>query len=146
MKSGNAVSSDSDLIPSETLQETKGGISFNHIAKKKNLKSLRSAAFFTIFVCNLVHAHKFQGYLKTARNSVRFSTANVSRKRPAFSVAIDTFNLKVCVGADEGNDISDHIWALFSFCYNQRCLRKKVTKGGMKHFKYHLKPRSAIVT
>ena len=96
----------------------KEGDFFKPYCEKKNLKSLRSAAFFTIFVCNLVHAHKFQGYLETARNSVRFSTAKVSRKRPAFSVAIDTFNLKVCVGADEGNGISDHSWALFSFCYN----------------------------
>ena len=91
---------------------------FRRLRKKKNLISLRWAAFFTVFVCNLVHAHKFHGYLKTTGNSVRFSTENVSRERPTISVAINTFNLKVWVGADEGNDISDHSWALFSFCYN----------------------------
>ena len=37
------------------------------IARKGNLISLRSAAFFTIFVCNLVHAYKFHGNLKTVR-------------------------------------------------------------------------------
>ena len=54
---GNAVSSDSDLIPSETLYKKRGGLLWT-IARKKNLISLRLAAFFTVFVCNLVHAYK----------------------------------------------------------------------------------------
>ena len=66
MKSGKAVSSHSGLIPSETLHEKRGGL-LRPIARKRNLISLRSAAFFTIFECNLVHAYKFHGYLKTAR-------------------------------------------------------------------------------
>ena len=37
------------------------------IARKTNFISLRSAALRNIFVCNLVHAYKFYGYLKTAR-------------------------------------------------------------------------------
>ena len=65
VRSGNAVSSHSGLIPSETLYEKRGGMLWP-IATKKNLISLRSAAFFTIFVCNLVHTYKFHGYLKTA--------------------------------------------------------------------------------
>ena len=76
MKSGNAVSSDIDLIPSETLYKKRGGLLWT-ITRKKNLIHLRLAAFFTVFVCNLVHAYKF-----TAWNSVRF------RARPAISVAI----------------------------------------------------------
>ena len=64
MRSGNAVSSHSGLIPSETVYEKRGGLLWP-IARKKNLSSLCSAAFFTIFVCYLVHAYKFQSYLKT---------------------------------------------------------------------------------
>ena len=47
MRSGNAVSSHSGLIPSETLYEKGGGLLWP-IARKRNLISLRSAAFFTI--------------------------------------------------------------------------------------------------
>ena len=65
MRSGNAVSSHSGLISSETLYEKRGGLLWP-IARKRNLISPRSAAFFTIFVCNLVHAYKFHVYLKTA--------------------------------------------------------------------------------
>ena len=65
MRSGNEVSSHSGLIPSETLYENRGGLLWP--IARRNLISLRSAAFFTIFVCNLVHAYKFQGSLKTAR-------------------------------------------------------------------------------
>ena len=38
------------------------------IARKRNLISLRQAAFFTIFVRNLVHAYTFLGNLKTSRS------------------------------------------------------------------------------
>ena len=56
MRSGNAFSSHSGLIPSEK----RGGLLWP-IARKENLISLRSAAFFTIFEkkCSLVHAYKF---------------------------------------------------------------------------------------
>ena len=54
----NAVSSHSGLIPFETVYEKRGGLLWS-IARKKNLVSLRLAALFTIFVCNLVHAYKF---------------------------------------------------------------------------------------
>ena len=63
VRSGNAVSSHSGLIPSENLYEKRGGMLWP-ITTKKNLIRLRSAAFFTIFVCNLVHTYKFHGYLK----------------------------------------------------------------------------------
>ena len=66
MRYGNAVSSLNGLIPFETLYEKRGGLLWP-IARKRNLIRLRSAAFFTIFVCNLVHAYKFHGYLKTSR-------------------------------------------------------------------------------
>ena len=65
IRCGNAVSSHSGLIPSETSFEKRGGLLWP-IARKKNLISLRLAAFFTIFVSNLVHAFKFHGNLKTA--------------------------------------------------------------------------------
>ena len=61
---GNAVSSRSALISSKTSYEKRGGL-FWPIARK-NLITLRSTSFFTMFVCNLVHVYKFQGYLKTA--------------------------------------------------------------------------------
>ena len=64
MRSGNAVSSHSGLIPSETLYEKRGGMLWQ-IAGKKSLISLRSAAIFIIFASNLVHAYKLHGYLKT---------------------------------------------------------------------------------
>ena len=55
MRSGNAVSSHSGLIPSEKLYEKREGL-LRPIARKRNLIRLRSASFFTIFVCTLVHA------------------------------------------------------------------------------------------
>ena len=64
MRSGYAVSSHSDLIQSETVYEKKGLLL--PIARKENLINVRSAAFFIIFVCNLVQAYKFHGNLKTA--------------------------------------------------------------------------------
>ena len=36
------------------------------IASKKNFINLHSAAFVTVFARNLVHAHKFRIYQKTA--------------------------------------------------------------------------------
>ena len=83
------------------------------------------------------------------KNRLKFGSVLHCRKRPAISVAIDTFNLKVCVGADEGNDISDHSWALLSFFHKEK-ERNRWEEiwnfGGIKHLTYHLKPRSAIVT
>jgi len=65
MSSGNAVSSYNGLIPSETVYEKRRGL-LRPIARKENFISIRSAAaFFTIFVCNLVHAYKFHGNLQT---------------------------------------------------------------------------------
>ena len=58
MNSENAVSSHSGLIWFETVHEKKGEL-LSPIARKKNLISLHSVAFDTIFVCNLVHSHKF---------------------------------------------------------------------------------------
>ena len=66
MRSGNAVLSHCSLIPSETVYEKRRGLLWP-IARKKNLISLRSVAFFTIFVSNLVHAYKFHGNFKTAQ-------------------------------------------------------------------------------
>ena len=66
IRSGNAVSSHSGLIPSENCTKKRERLLWP-IARKRNLISLRLVAFFTIFVCNLVHAYKFHGYLKTAR-------------------------------------------------------------------------------
>ena len=63
MRSGNAISSHSGLIPFETVYEKRGGL-LRLIARKKNLISPRSAVFFTIFVSNLVHAYKFHDKLK----------------------------------------------------------------------------------
>ena len=66
MSSENAVSSYNGLIPSETVYEKRRRGLLWPIAKKENLISIRSAAaFFTIFVCNLVHAYKFHGNLQT---------------------------------------------------------------------------------
>ena len=66
MRSGNVVSSHSGLIPSETLYEKRGEMLWQ-IARKNSLISLRSAAFFTIFVSYLVHDYKLHGYLKADR-------------------------------------------------------------------------------
>ena len=62
MSSAKAVSSDSGLIPSETVYEKRGLLW--PIARKENLITVRLAAFFIIFVCNLVHPCKFHGNLK----------------------------------------------------------------------------------
>ena len=53
----DAVSSYSGLISSESSHEKRGRL-LRSIARKKNLIRLRSAAFFTIFECNFVHAYK----------------------------------------------------------------------------------------
>ena len=45
-------------IAGETARKKGGGLLWP-IVRKKNSTSLRSAAFVTIFVCTLVHAHKF---------------------------------------------------------------------------------------
>ena len=69
MRSGNAVSSHSGLIPSETLYEKKRKIALaDH--KKIFLMSVHTAAFFTIFACNLVYEYKFHGLIKN--RSVNF--------------------------------------------------------------------------
>ena len=57
MRSGYAVSSHSGLMPSETVYENRGLLW--PIARKENFINVRSATFFIIFVCNLVHAYKF---------------------------------------------------------------------------------------
>ena len=49
MRSGNAVPSHSGLIPFETLYEKRGGLLWP-IARKRNLRSLHTAALFTIFL------------------------------------------------------------------------------------------------
>ena len=64
MRSGYAVSSHSSLIPSETVYKKRGLLW--PIARKANFINVRSAAFFIIFVRNLVRAYKFHGNLKTA--------------------------------------------------------------------------------
>ena len=58
MSSENAVSSHRGLISFETVYETEKG-NFLGRLREKNLISLHSAAFDTIFVCNLAHSHKF---------------------------------------------------------------------------------------
>ena len=65
MNSENGVSSHSGLILVETVYEKKGELLWP-IARKKNLISLRSAAFDTIFVSNLVYSHKFHVNFETA--------------------------------------------------------------------------------
>ena len=62
MRSGCVVSSHSDLIPSETVYEKRGWLW--PIARKENFINVRSAAFFIIFVCNLVHAYKISRKFK----------------------------------------------------------------------------------
>ena len=53
----DAASSYSGLISSESSHEKRGRL-LRSIARKKNLIRLRSAAFFTVFECNFVHAYK----------------------------------------------------------------------------------------
>ena len=66
MNSENAVSSHSGLTSVETVYEKKKGNLLCTIARKKNLISLRSTAFDTIFVSNLVYSHKFHVNFETA--------------------------------------------------------------------------------
>ena len=66
MNSENAVSSHSGLTSVETVYEKKKGNLLWPIARKKNMISLRSAAFDTIFVSNLVYSHKFHVNFETA--------------------------------------------------------------------------------
>ena len=67
MRSGSAIHLlASGLSLSETLCKKRRGLPWP-IARKTNLISLRSAAFFTIFVCNFVHAYKFHSSLKTVQ-------------------------------------------------------------------------------
>ena len=56
MRSGCAVSSHCDLIPSETVYEKRRLLW--PIARMENLINVRAGAFFIIFVCNLVHAYQ----------------------------------------------------------------------------------------
>ena len=79
MRSGNAVPSHNGLIPSETLYEKRGWLLWP-IARERNLISLRSAAFYTIFVCNMDHAYKFHGHLKTAPHLRQVSRTLKTRK------------------------------------------------------------------
>ena len=65
MNSENTVSSRSGLISVETVYKKKGELLWP-IARKKNLISLRSAAFDTILVSNLVYSHKFHVNFETA--------------------------------------------------------------------------------
>ena len=58
-------SSHSGLILIETVYEKRGELLWP-IARKKNLISLRSAAFDSIFVSNLVYSHKFHVNFETA--------------------------------------------------------------------------------
>ena len=53
MRSGNAVSSHSGLIPSDTLYEKGGGLLWP-IARKRNLISLRSAALISLPFLNVI--------------------------------------------------------------------------------------------
>ena len=56
----DTVSSYNGFISSESLHEKRGRLlRSDRLREKKNLIRLRSAAFFTIFECNLVHAYKF---------------------------------------------------------------------------------------
>ena len=63
---GNAASSHSGLIPLKTAYKKRGAL-LRAIASKKNLSNLHSAAFVTVFACNLVHAYNFRIFPKTAR-------------------------------------------------------------------------------
>ena len=63
---GNAASSYSGLIPLKTAYKKRGEL-LGAIAGKKNFSNLHSAAFVTVFARNLVHAHNFRIFQKTAR-------------------------------------------------------------------------------
>ena len=56
---GNAVSSHSGFISWKTAYNKRGELLWA-IASKKNFINLHSAAFFTVFGRNLVHAYKFR--------------------------------------------------------------------------------------
>ena len=64
---GKAASLHSSLIPLKTAYKKKRRELLPTIASKKNFINLRSAAFVTVFACNLVHAYKFRIIQKTAR-------------------------------------------------------------------------------
>ena len=55
---GKVASCYSGLIPLKTAYKKRGEFLWA-IASKKNFINLHSAAFVTVFVCNLVHAYKF---------------------------------------------------------------------------------------
>ena len=55
---GNAASSYSSLIPLKTSYKKRGELLWA-IVSKRNFMNLHSAAFFTVFARNLVHAYKF---------------------------------------------------------------------------------------
>ena len=62
---GNPASSNSGLIPFNTAHKKEGELLWA-IVSKENFINLHSAAFVTIFTCNLVHAYKFYLIQKTA--------------------------------------------------------------------------------
>ena len=74
MSSGNEVSSLNGLIPFKTVYEKRGELLWPFVSLK-NLISLRSVAFVTIFVCTLVQAYKLHVYLETA-GFILFSFTN----------------------------------------------------------------------
>ena len=65
MSSGNEISSLNGLLAFKTVYEKRGGLLWPFVSLT-NLISLRSVAFITIFVFNLVQAHKFHVNLEIA--------------------------------------------------------------------------------
>ena len=76
---GNVASSHSGLIPLKTAYKKRGELlwviaaaitavqnELFHLFHKKNFINLHSAAFVTVFACNLVHAYKFRIFQKNA--------------------------------------------------------------------------------
>ena len=64
---GSAASSNSGLIPLKTAYKKRGEL-LRAIASKKNFINLHSAAFFTVFARNLVHAKNFAFFKKPLHN------------------------------------------------------------------------------
>ena len=60
---GNAASSRSGLTPLKTSYKKRGELLWA-IVSKKNFINLHSAAFVTVFACNLVHATNFAFFKK----------------------------------------------------------------------------------